>query len=142
MTEHTYVGYRPLIVCLCGSTRFMAEFSRANNAETLEGKIVLSVGCDAKSDAVSSEEKMRLDELHLRKIDLADEVLILNAFAFCCSACGQICLRLGESGKSTCCTAPVSEQPYIGESTKRELEYARKMGKNVRFLNESGAHAE
>lgn len=103
---------RPIIVCLCGSTRFSDAFKEANLEETLQGKIVLSIGCDTKSDrdifdSLSREErteiKADLDELHLRKIDLADEVLILNV------------------------------DGYIGESTRKELEYARATGKKVRF---------
>jgi hypothetical protein len=98
---------RPTIVCLCGSTRFSAAFHEANLRETLGGKIVLTIGCDFKGDdalGLGSDDKARLDELHLRKIDLADEVLILN--------CGG----------------------YIGESTRRELDYAIAQGKRVRFL--------
>lgn len=104
---------RPAIVCLCGSTRFSAAFREANLRETLAGRIVLSIGCDMRSDAeifadTSPEAlesiKRDLDALHLRKIDLADEVLILNVGG------------------------------YIGESTRRELEYAQNAGKRVRFL--------
>lgn len=104
---------RPAIVCLCGSTRFSAAFREANLTETLAGKIVLSIGCDLRSDqdifGHMAEEELRhtktaLDELHLRKIDLADEVLILNVGG------------------------------YVGESTRRELEYARRLGKVVRWL--------
>lgn len=103
------------IVCLCGSTRFMEAFRAANLRETLAGNIVLSIGCDLRSDDdifghLSDEEKGRikksLDELHLRKIDLADEVLILNVGG------------------------------YIGESTTNELEYAKLKGKQVRFLED------
>lgn len=103
----------PTIVCLCGSTRFSEAFREANLQETLAGKIVLSIGCDTRSDQdifghLPEEEleriKSRLDGLHLRKIELADEVLILNVGG------------------------------YIGDSTRRELEYARKLGKIVRFL--------
>lgn len=100
----------PTIVCLCGSTRFGDAFREANLRETLAGKIVLSIGCDFKSDqalGLTQEDKDRLDRLHLRKIDLADEVLILNVGG------------------------------YIGESTTRELAYARSMGKPVRFLEQS-----
>lgn len=104
---------RPVVVCLCGSTRFSAAFQEANLRETLAGHIVLSIGCDLRSDNElwPNEEarlrlKAQLDELHLRKIDLADEVLILNV------------------GK------------YVGESTRKELEYARAHGKRVRFLEE------
>ncbi len=72
---------KPKIVCLCGSTRFYREFQRANYEETMAGRIVLSVGffMHASEDAhgetwgCTSEQKIALDELHLRKIDLADE---------------------------------------------------------------------
>lgn len=109
----------PEIVCLCGSTRFSEAFRRANLEETLAGRIVLTVGCDTKDDGslfanLSSEEqettKKRLDALHLRKIDLADSVLILNVGG------------------------------YIGESTRRELEHARKYGKKIRFLEPEVNH--
>lgn len=102
---------RPTIVCLCGSTRFSDAFHEANLRETLAGNIVLSIGCDFKSDRdlelageLTPEDKVRLDELHLRKIDLADEVLILNV------------------------------KGYIGASTRRELEYAHNHGKIIRYL--------
>lgn len=106
-------GNRPTIVCLCGSTRFSAAFRDTNLRETLDGKIVLSIGCDMRSDHdifgnLPADEleriKRDLDDLHLRKIDLADEVLILNVGG------------------------------YIGQSTSRELAYARAHGKRVRFL--------
>ena len=104
---------KPKIVCLCGSTRFIAAFQQAQFDETMAGKIVLTIGCNMKSDAELfkgysenelKEIKTRLDELHRRKIDLADEVLILNVGG------------------------------YIGESTKGELEYAGKHHKSIRFL--------
>jgi hypothetical protein len=110
----------PTVVCLCGSTRFSDTFREANLRETLAGRIVLTIGCDMKSDAevfagfsdaLLEDVKSRLDELHKRKIDLADEVLILN---------------VGD---------------YIGSSTRSELEYARRLRKRVRWLEHS-AHAE
>src|ERR1019366_285677 len=81
---------RPRIVCLCGSTRFWKEFQNASLRETLAGKIVLSIGCAPGADGDDKtfggympageydDVKLKLDELHKRKIDLADEVLILN----------------------------------------------------------------
>jgi len=102
---------KPTVVCLCGSTRFADAFHEANLKETLAGKIVLSFGCDFKSDTdlllageLTAEDKARLDELHLRKIDLADEVLILNVGG------------------------------YVGESTRREFRYAIEHGKHIRWL--------
>ena len=97
---------KPTIVCLCGSTRFRETFQRVNRQETLAGKIVLAPGCFQGDDGIdwSSEVKQRLDELHLRKIDLADVVYILNVGS------------------------------YIGLSTRLEIGYARQYGKRVRWL--------
>lgn len=128
--EHHYEQYeRPVIVCLCGSTRFLDAFLKASREETLAGKIVLSVGtyghlqqttvikdgCMGPQEvavwtlnpggmSLTPEQKLLADELHKRKIDLADEVLILNVGG------------------------------YIGESTRSELEYARRTHKTIRFL--------
>lgn len=105
----------PIIVCLCGSTRFWREFQAASLRETMDGKIVLSIGAASGTDdehfgnlprAEYDRVKTMLDDLHLRKIDLADEILVLN---------------LGG---------------YIGESTARELVYAQSLGKRVRYLEE------
>jgi hypothetical protein len=104
---------RPTVVCLCGSTRFWRAFQQAGLAETMAGRIVLSIGAASGTDdehfgnlprAEYDRVKTMLDELHMRKIDMADEVLILNV------------------------------DGYVGESTSRELAYARKLGKVVRFL--------
>lgn len=100
---------RPIVVCLCGSTRFMDAFHEANRRLTLEGKIVLTVAV-VKSDVddgfinqVTPEQAAMLDTLHLRKIDLADELLVLNV--------GQ----------------------YIGASTQQEIAYAQAVGKPIRY---------
>lgn len=99
----------PTTICLCGSTRFFSVFQEMNLRLTLEGYIVLSIGCDTKSDkgfAITEREKVQLDVLHLFKIDRADEVLILNV------------------GR------------YVGESTQREIDYAHRCNKPVRYLEE------
>jgi hypothetical protein len=104
---------RPEIVCLCGSTRFYDAFQQANYDLTMEGKIVLSVGFypHAKAEHGHGEgvghdptEKAMLDELHKRKIDLADRILVLNVGG------------------------------YIGESTRSEIEYAEQHGTPVAYL--------
>jgi hypothetical protein len=105
-------GEMPTVVCLCGSTRFWRTFQEAGLQETMAGRIVLSIGAASGTDDqhfgnLPREEydaiKEMLDQLHLRKIEMADEVLILNV------------------------------DNYIGESTRRELAHARKLGKVVRF---------
>jgi len=107
---------RPTIVCLCGSTRFWRQFQRSSLSETMAGRIVLSIGAATGTDdehfgnlpqGEYDRIKAMLDNLHLRKIDLCDEVLILN--------CGD----------------------YVGQSTMRELGYARAAGKRVRWLEPS-----
>jgi len=104
---------RPKIVCLCGSTRFKDYFVKVNFEETLCGNIVLTIGCDMKSDSelfghMSKTEfeniKNKLELLHLHKVRLADEIYILNV------------------------------DGYIGKSTRRELLYALFLGKTIRFL--------
>ncbi len=100
-------GTMPWIVCLLGSTRFREAYDAENRRLTLEGKIVLTCGVWVHHEAEkenSPEVKKVLDELHLRKIDLADEVRVINV------------------GK------------YVGESTKREIEYALNAFKLVTWL--------
>lgn len=110
----------PIITCLCGSTRFWKAFREASLIETMMGKIVLSTGSMSGSDddhfshlpAETWEPlKVKLDTLHFRKIELADRVLILNV------------------------------QDYIGESTTRELNHARSLGKIVMWWEHPSAHA-
>ena len=105
----------PRIVCLCGSTRFYEAFQQVNYERTMAGDIVLSVGFyphskagDGHGEGVGhdSAEKVKLDELHKRKIDLADEILVLNVGG------------------------------YIGESTRSEIAYALDHGKPVRWLED------
>ena len=98
---------KPQIVCLCASTRFMDMFEEANRQLTLAGYIVLTVGVGKTSSGkeLPPEVSARLDELHKRKIDLADWVFVLNV------------------------------NGYIGPSTKSEIEYARKHKKRIAYLN-------
>lgn len=101
---------RPEIVVLCGSTRFVDEFNRQRKELTEAGIIVLSIEVvttqarDVDPQHVNPTLKAALDELHLRKIDLADRVHVLNV------------------------------DFYIGESTTREIEYATKLGKPITYL--------
>ncbi|QAY60339.1 hypothetical protein ET475_10320 [Microbacterium protaetiae] len=92
---------RPEIVCICGSSRFVETMRLANRELTLRGIIVLAPG--EMNGTVSESQRSVLDALHLRKIDLADRVLVVNPGG------------------------------YIGESTSREIAYARAAGKLVSF---------
>lgn len=97
---------RPEIVCICGSTRFAEEMLAANRDLTFAGVIVVAPGVFAHRETdekITDEQKATLDALHLRKIDLADRVLVINPGG------------------------------YIGDSTSREIAYARATGKPVSF---------
>lgn len=95
------------IVCICGSTRFKQAWIAENARLTGEGNIVLAVGLWGHHERVfpDAETKKRLDELHLRKIDLCDWVWVLDIGG------------------------------YIGESTRNEIAYAEAHGKPVRYLS-------
>jgi hypothetical protein len=95
------------IITLCGSTKFRDEFLAEQKRLTLEGYIVISVGLfgHAGDNEVWSEgTKKMLDEMHKRKIDLSDEIFVINVGG------------------------------YVGSSTQSEIEYAIKTNKPVQYL--------
>ena len=93
------------VITLCGSTRFKEDFERVNRELTLAGNIVISVGCFGHSgDAFTDEEKVMLDDIHKRKIDMADAIYVIN------------------------------KDGYIGSSTKSEIQYALEHNKQVMLM--------
>ena len=94
---------RPEIVCICGSARFVDEMRAANRELTLAGVIVVAPG--EAGEVITDEQKTALDALHLRKIDLAERVLVVNPGG------------------------------YLGESTSREIASAHATGKPVSFTD-------
>ena len=102
------------VITLCGSTRFKDEFIRVQKELTLKGNIVISVGLFGHSgdsevwenmdDSTMIKTKEMLDDMHKRKIDMSDEIFVINV------------------------------DGYIGESTKSEIEYAIKNNKKVNYL--------
>ena len=103
------VGKYPVIT-LCGSTRFKEQFLEAQKILTLAGNIVISVGLFGHSgdnEVWTEGTKEMLDDMHKRKIDMADGIYVINV------------------------------DGYIGQSTRSEIEYARSQGKTVEFLEES-----
>ncbi len=127
----------PRKVCLCGSSRFKANHEAAMRAETLAGRIVIPMGLYGHLEGMDMDgmTKSMLDELHLRKIDLADEVLVVNPRVLVCGKCNKPARLFNDFGQTECCNVRDSEiKPYIGQSTRREIEYAQLTGKPVRFL--------
>ena len=102
---------KPTVICLCGSTKFKEQFIKINFEETMAGNIILTVGFFAHTDSEiyipTDKEKEDLDELHFRKIDLSDEIMVINVGG------------------------------YIGESTRNEINYAKSLGKPITYLEES-----
>lgn len=95
------------VITLCGSAKFKDDFIREQKRLTLEGNIVISVGLFGHSgdDEVWTDNvKEMLDDMHKRKIDMADEIFVIN------------------------------KGGYIGSSTKSEIEYATKTGKKVNYM--------
>ena len=104
------------VITLCGSTRFKNKFMEIQKRLTLEGNIVISVGLFGHSgdsevwenmdEGTLTKTKEMLDDMHKRKIDLADSIYVINVGG------------------------------YVGQSTISEIEYAKLHGKQVRYLEE------
>ena len=102
------------VTTLCGSTRFKNEFMEVQKRLTLEGNIVISVGLFGHSgdnevwenmdEGTLTRTKEMLDDMHKRKIDMADEIYVINVGG------------------------------YIGSSKRSEINYAKATGKPVRYL--------
>lgn len=97
------------VVTLCGSTKFKDDFLRAQEELTLKGCIVISVGLFGHADGkfqtvITPKVKTMLDDIHKRKIDMADYIYVIN------------------------------RDDYIGNSTESEIRYAKATGKNVVYM--------
>lgn len=109
-----YMSRNYPVITLCGSTRFKNEFMEVQKRLTLEGNIVISVGLYGHSgdaevwenmdEGTLTKTKEMLDDMHKRKIDMADEIFVINVGG------------------------------YIGDSTRSEIEYAEAHGKKVNYL--------
>ena len=105
--EALFVVGKYKVITLCGSTRFKDAFLETQKRLTLDGNIVISVGLFGHSgdDEVWTEgTKEMLDDMHRAKIDMADEIFVINV------------------------------NGYIGSSTRSEIEYAKANGKQIRYL--------
>ena len=95
------------VITLCGSTKFKDDFMEQQKRLTLEGNIVISVGVfghSGDSEALSEKTKKMLDDIHREKIDMSDEIFVIN------------------------------KNGYIGDSTKSEIEYAKSHGISVKYM--------
>jgi nucleoside 2-deoxyribosyltransferase len=97
------------VITLCGSTKFKEQFEKANAFLTLKGNAVISLGFFEQSEGIeiTQEQEELFAKIHFRKIDLADEIFIIDV------------------------------NGYIGNSTRKEIEYATQAGKPVRYYSQS-----
>lgn len=107
---------KPKVITICGSSRFGEAMLLAQMHLSMLGHIVIPLGCLGHADLPqgarfltndsneNSPEKQALDQLHFRKIDISDEIFVVNV-GF-----------------------------YIGSSTMREIAYAKEQGKIVRYM--------
>lgn len=94
------------IITLCGSIKFKTEFIKVQEELTLNGNIVFTPNFfnNFKKNEINIEMKKMLDEMHRQKIDMSNEIYVINFWG------------------------------YIGESTKSEIEYAKANGKKISYL--------
>jgi hypothetical protein len=96
----------PYIICICGSMKFQEKMRWMASHLTLEGAIVVMPNVNAKQDTITPEQKIALDELHKRKIDISSAVFVVNVGG------------------------------YIGDSTASEIAYALNNNKEVYYLED------
>lgn len=104
--ENDMVG-KYKVITLCGSTKFKENFFKEQKRLTLEGNIVISVGMFGHSGDIevwTEGTKEMLDDMHKRKIDMADEIFVIN------------------------------KNGYIGSSTRSEIDYAISTNKKVNYM--------
>lgn len=95
------------VITLCGSTKFKEDFIRVQKELTLKGNIILTVGLFGHSgddEVWNQDNKKMLDDMHKRKILMADEIYVIN------------------------------KNNYIGESTRSEIEFAKKHNKKITYM--------
>ena len=98
-----------MIICYCGSLRFRDKFEEYEYQSVLDGNIALLPCCmfvDIEREYGLGKYKQKADELHKRKIDIADEVFVINV------------------------------DGYIGDSTRSEIHYAQGPGKIIKYMIE------
>ena len=106
--ENQFVNRTYKIITLCGSTKFKDLFLQKQQELTLENNIVIIPGVFAHSDniPITDEQKEELDKIHKQKISMSDAIYVIN------------------------------KDGYIGDSTKSEIEFAKKHHKEIYYLED------
>lgn len=95
------------IVTLCGSLKFQKEMMTVAEKMALEGYCILTpVYFVSKKIDITKKQLINLKEAHFKRIELSDAILIVNI------------------------------NNYIGDSTKLEIDYAKKLGKEIIYYTD------
>ena len=106
--DDLHTKYKARVITLCGSSKFKEDFEKVSKILSLQGNLVISLGLFGHSgdnEAFTNKNKAMLDAVHLQKIDMSDEVFVIN------------------------------KDYYIGKSTTREISYALSKGKDITFYS-------
>ena len=95
------------IVTLCGSLKFKNEMMTVSEKMALEGYCILTPVYPVLENMKATEEQLiKLKEAHFKRIELSDAILVVNI------------------------------NNYIGDSTKLEIDYAKKLGKEIIYYTD------
>ena len=94
------------VITICGSLKFEKDIKYWAEKLTFEGNCVLSIIYPISTDlgVYTPEQRRFFAEAHYKRIDLSDALFVVN------------------------------KNGYIGDSTQKEIEYAKARGKEVIFL--------
>lgn len=134
------------VVCLVGSSRFKHLFHQVGEKLEKRGCLVLMMSFFAHADdrPVSPEERAVLARVDRRRIDLADEVVVIDGTRLYCPRCWAYkdhhLYRSGDGMGNKCCPAVychavLEERPYIGEDSRYEVVYATAVGKPISYYS-------
>ena len=95
------------VITICGSLKFQKEMMIVAEKLALKGNCVLTPVYPISENLKKTEEQLeKLKEAHFKRIELSDSIYVIN------------------------------KDNYIGKSTKLEIEYAQKLGKEIIYLEQ------
>ena len=95
------------VITLCGSMRFKKDMMKTAQELAIEGNCVLTPTYPVLEDVeITDEIREKLKEAHFKRIEMSDAIFVINI------------------------------NNYIGESTKLEIEHAKKLGKEIVYYTE------
>lgn len=94
------------IITICGSFKYIDEMKKISEKLCLEGNCVLSPMYPISNKKYSDEDKIILGKMHLERIKISDAILVVDI------------------------------NSYIGDATKKEIEFAKRLGKEIIYYTD------